>query len=163
MMNRILNVRVVAAALAASALVTAPAAADPATGISARLDIQPVRDSRLLVSVAHRGHTVRGLNAWGQTRREADRLRRAALQQCRAEIGRIARRNGFRDVDFDDDRRIRQTGPHEFRILFDEVEFERRRREIERDVTCVVRRGNVVRLDGVPQPGHAPVRPYRGR
>lgn len=161
MMNRIMNIRVAAVALAASALIAAPAAADPVTGALAKLETQLGGNTHLTVTVGHRdhrdfryqGHHSRGLNQWGQSRWEVRRLRRDALQECRAEISRVAWRIGFRDVDFDDDRRIRQIAPYGFRITYDDVEFEGRRREFERDVTCVVRRGDVTRLEGVPEPG----------
>ena len=162
-MKRIMNIRVAAVALAASALIAAPAAADPVKGALAQLETQLGSNTRLVVTVGHRdsrdfryhGRHGRALNQWGQSPAEVRRLRRDALQQCRAEINRTAWRIGFRDVDIDDDRRIRQIGPYGFEIRYDEVEFEGRRREFERDVTCIVRRGNVTRLEGIPQPGHA--------
>lgn len=160
MMKRIMTPRVAAAAVAASVLIAAPAAADTLRG-GARVDTQIGHGTSLSIQVAHRdgyryGSSTRrgyGLNEYGQTRAEERQLRRSAVRACRAEIGRVAWRIGFRDVDFDDDRRVRQIGPYGFRIRFDDVEFEGRRREIERDVTCVVRRGNVARLDGIPD-GH---------
>ncbi|MEL6258751.1 MAG: hypothetical protein AAFQ67_06825 [Pseudomonadota bacterium] len=78
-------------------------------------------------------------------------LRRNAARQCRRAIRREARYIGFRDVDFDG-RRIKQIGPRGFAVTFD-TEFEGRRREFDRYVTCVVRRGEVRRIEGVPRPG----------
>lgn len=161
MMKRIMNIRVAAVAVAASALTVAPAVADPGRSSPARIEARLGSNTGLVVSVGHnnRGHHGRRhggyrLNEWGQTRSEERQLRRQAVQTCRAEINRAAWRIGYRDVDFDDGRRVRQVGPYGFRILFDDVEFEGRRRDRERDITCVVRRGQIARLEGIPDRGH---------
>lgn len=78
-------------------------------------------------------------------------LRRDAARQCRRAIRRIGRDIGFREIEFDD-RKVRQIGPYAFEVRF-ETEFEGRRREFERDVWCLVRRGRVVDIDGIPRPG----------
>ena len=160
-MKRIVNTRVVAVALAASALIAAPAVADPVRGTIARLETGLGSNTSLVVQLgARNAHDFRyqgrrsyAVNQWGQSRREVQQLRQNALRECRAEIGRVAWRIGYRDVDFDDDRRIRQIAPYGFRITYDDVEFEGRRREYERDVSCVVRRGDVTRLEGISEPG----------
>lgn len=153
-----MNTRVAAVALAASALIATPAAADTLSGARATLQTKLGSNANLVIQIGHRdsrdfrynGRHGYGLNEWGQSRYEVKRLRRDAVQECRAEISRVAWRVGFRDVDFDDDRRVRQIGPYAFRVIYDDVEFEGRRRDIERDVTCVVRRGDVARLEGIP-------------
>ncbi|WP_300395741.1 hypothetical protein [Henriciella sp.] len=153
--------RVAALALAAIPLTAAPAFADaPATTTQTALSglSLNVADASFYVSVGHdrwrgrNGRTYR-TNQWGQSPREVRHLRRDALQRCAGAIQRQGYRAGFRDVDIDDDYRVRQLGPRGFRVRFDDVEFEGRRREFERDVRCTVRRGNVVKLIGLPQPG----------
>ncbi|WP_146617175.1 hypothetical protein [Hyphomonas pacifica] len=158
MMKRIIKVRVAAVAVAASALTVAPAVADPVRDSLAQIEAHLGADTGLVVQIDHkdRGHRGRHrgsyrLNEWGQTRHQERQLRRDAIQTCRAEINRAAWRIGYRDVDFDDDRRVRQIGPYGFRIRFDDVEFEDRRRDREKDVTCEVRRGHVTQLEGIPE------------
>ena len=81
---------------------------------------------------------------------------------CRRAIRNEASYIGFRDVDFDHGRRARQIGPRGFEVTFNEVEFEGRRRDFERPVTCIVRRGdNVKRIFGIPEPGRRHNRQYR--
>lgn len=162
MMKRIMTNRVAALALAAIPLTAAPALADaPAhtsavatSGVSLALG-----DASLYVSIGHDewrgrrdGRRYR-TNQWGQRPWEVRQLRRDARQRCAGAVQRQGYRIGFRDVDIDDDIRVRQIGPQGFRVRFDDVEFEGRRREFERDVTCTVRRGRVVELSGVPRPG----------
>lgn len=158
-----MNIRVAAAAIAASALIAAPAFAE---GPTVRASFEDGR-SALTIKVGqnnHRdyrrdrrdgyGHGYR-INEWGQTRREVRYMKKSAIRKCRRAIGQKAWNIGFRDVEFEHGRRgqdARQIGRRGFQIRFDDVEFEGRRREFERDVTCVVRRGEVVRLRGVP--GH---------
>lgn len=145
-------------ALAAPAFLTLPAAAD-VPGAIAQLETRLGDSTRLTVSIGaghndyrHRGPDYRyGLNPWGQTDREVRALRRDAEQACRQSIRYEAGHLGFRDVDFDDDIRMRQTGAYSFDITFDEVEFEDRRRDVETRVFCETRRGQVVRLDGLPR------------
>ena len=162
MMKRIMTPRVAALALAATPLLAAPAFADgPDRGHRPAVsDLSlSVGDASFYVSVGHdnwRGRNGRSYrsNQWGQRPWEVRQLKRDALQRCAGAIQRQGYRAGFRDVDIDDDFRIRQLGPRGFRIRFDDVEFEGRRREFERDVSCTVRRGNVVDISGLPQPGH---------
>jgi hypothetical protein len=167
MINRIMNLRVAAVALAASALIAAPAVADPVRGTVLELNKRVSSNTGLTIQVAHNsGHSHRNtrranhyrVNEWGQSQREVRQLKRDATQACRRAISRQAYNIGFRDVDFDDDRRVNQIGPNGFRVSFDEVEFEGRRREFERRVTCTVRRGQVRHLDGIPQPGRRAAR-----
>ena len=164
MMNRIMTPRVAALAFAALPLTPAPALADrparSAPAASAGLEVSLGETASLYVLAGHEHDRWRGRhgrayrsNPWGQSRWQVRRLKRDALQRCSAAIERRGYRFGFRDVDIDDDFRIRQLGPRGFRIRFDEVEFEGRRREFERDVTCTVRHGHVVSVDGLPQPG----------
>lgn len=88
-------------------------------------------------------------SAYGVDRRaQARHLRRA----CRAAIRREADYIGFHEVDFDSRGRIEQTGPRRFRVWFGEVEFEGRRREVERGSGCEIVRGDVVFVSGVPRP-----------
>ena len=89
-------------------------------------------------------------------------LSRDAVQACRRVVAKQAYRIGYRDVDFDDDRRVRQIGPNGFRVTLDDVEFEGRRRDRERDVTCTIRHGNVVNVEGIPAPGHRGYQHTRG-
>lgn len=142
-------------ALAAPALLTLPAAAD-VPGALAQLETRLGDNTRLTVAIGGASHNDygygyrHGLNPWGQTDREVRALRRDAERACRAEIRHEAEHRGFRYVDFDDDIRVRQTGAYSFDIIFDEVEFEDRRREVETRVFCETRRGQVIHLDGLP-------------
>lgn len=98
------------------------------------------------------GHNYR-VNVYGQSTREAERLERQAVRACRRAIRQEAYQIGFRDVDFERSRRVKQIGPLGFRVTFREVEFEGRRRDWERRVSCVVRRGDLVRqIKGIPEP-----------
>jgi hypothetical protein len=178
MIKRIMTYRVAAAAFAVPALFAAPAAADPVRGAIVQLEHKLGADTSVTVQLAHndrhgrddrykRNHrdnrSYRGgyhLNQWGQSEWEARRLRRDAVQSCRRAVAHNAYRIGYRDVDFDDDRRVRQIGPYGFRVRLDDVEFEGRRRERESDVTCIIRHGHVVDIEGIPAPGH---RSYRRR
>ena len=166
MIKRIMTYRVAAAAFAVPALFAAPAAADPVRGAIVQLEQKLGSNTSLTLQVGHNGHNSRNrhdsrdyrygyqLNQWGQSRRVVTGLRRDALQACRRAVAKQAYRIGYRDVDFDDDRLIRQTGPHDFRVRLDDVEFEGRRRDRESDVTCSVRRGYVVNIQGIPAAGH---------
>ena len=88
-------------------------------------------------------------------------LRREAVRSCAAAIRQEGYRLGYREVEIErDDRVVRQIGPAGFFVTI-EAEFEGRRRDVESDVTCEVRRGQVVALSGVPRPGH-PRTAYRG-
>ncbi|MEM7493039.1 MAG: hypothetical protein AAF296_06620 [Pseudomonadota bacterium] len=163
MMKGIINTRVAALALAASALFTPVAFADHGKRSGFSVSISTDRSS-LTYKAGHHGHVYdkrfgqshfhnrRGVNEFGQTRREVRERRRTAIRACRRAIRNEANIIGFRDVDFDDGRRARQIGPAGFVVTFNEVEFETRRRDIERSVRCVVRRGTrVVSLEGIPQ------------
>ena len=153
--------RVAALALAATPLIAAPAFADaPDRAIQTGLGGLSLNlgDASFYVSAGHdnwRGRDGRHYrtNQWNQRPWEVRQLRRDAMQRCAAAIQRQGYRTGFRDVDIDDDVRIRQLGPRGFQVRFDDVEFEGRRREVERDVRCTVRHGNVVEITGLPQPG----------
>ncbi len=178
-MKRIMPLGVAAAAIAASLLFAAPASAEPVAqsftktetadhrGYTSRDDddsghYRDRRDDRY-----GRDHRRVSRNAFGQTRWEAQELRREALDACHTSIARVAWRGGFRDVDFDDDRRVYQYARYGFTVRFDDVEFERYNgRENEREITCVFDRGEVVRLDGLPERrGRGPRddRGWRGR
>lgn len=158
-----MNPRVAAVALAASALIAAPAAADPVRGAVLELNKRLSNDASLTIQVGHNsGYSNRRnvrranhyrVNEWGQSQREVRQLKRNATQACRRAITRQAYNIGFRDVDFDDGRGVRQIGPNGFRVNFGDVEFEGRRRDFERSVTCTVRRGQVKNVDGIPRPG----------
>jgi len=159
MIKRIMTFRVAAAAFAVSALFAAPAAADPVRGAIVQLEPKFGANTSLVVQVGQNDRHGRNdrrdyrVNQWGQSEREVRGLRRDAVQACRREVVKQAYRIGYREVDFDDDRRVRQTGPYGFRVVLDDVEFEGRRRERESDVTCTVRRGHVVDIHGLPAPG----------
>ncbi|MEO1101853.1 MAG: hypothetical protein AAFW65_08405 [Pseudomonadota bacterium] len=156
--------RVAAVALAASALIAAPAFADyakPRVGAAVTVDVGRHASLTLTSGQSHRGHVHKAHHRGGD-RYYSDRgLRRDAIRQCRRAIRNEGYSRGFRDVDFDD-RRVRQVGPRGFVVRF-ETEFEGRRREFERDVRCEVRRGRIVALDGIPYPrrGHRGGRDWR--
>ena len=171
MINRVMKSKAAVLALAAPLLLTAPALADHGrrdsdTTLSVSIGnanggVTLSTGSRGNVIVA--GHNDRygrynrrdyGFNEYGQTERESRRLRRDAARACRRAIVNEASYIGFRDVDFDDGRHVRQIGPYGFQVTFHEVEFEGRRRDFERPVTCIVRGGQVRRIEGIPQPGH---------
>lgn len=159
MINRIMTARVAALAVAAPLLFIAPALADSEKSRrgGATISINTGSGS-LSYSTGHNrnqyGHN-RGyrLNRWGQSQKEIKRLKGNAAQVCSRAIRNKAHRIGFRDVDFDDGKRVSQLGPRSFRVRFNEVEFENRRREIESRVTCVVRRGHVAEIQGIPKRG----------
>ena len=168
MINRIMTTRVAALAFAAIPLTAAPALADqPArasvtstTGLSLSIG-----DASFYISAGNnnwRGRDGRYYrnDRYGQRPWETRQLRRQAVQQCAAVIQRKGYRAGFRDVDIDNDFRVKQIGPRGFRIRFDDVEFEGRRREFYRDVTCTVRRGDVVKIAGLPERAN---RGHKGR
>ncbi len=169
MINRIMTFRVAAAAFAASALIAAPAAADPVRGAIISLQRELGVNTSLRVDVSQNHHYGRNdrrgqrFNQWGQSDREVSRLSGDALQACRRAVTQEAYRVGYRDVDFDDDRRVHQTGPYRFDIRYDDVEFEGRRREVESNVSCTVRRGNVAAVRGVPLPGRYGKKDKHGR
>lgn len=155
MMKPIRTFGVAVVAFAAPALFALPAAADGPRGETIARIETPLLGAHITLSTSsrhepYRGHRYSGRNQWGQSDREVRELSRSAVQSCRAAIRAEGRRAGFREVDIDDDRRVRQIGPQGFLVTFDEVEFERGRRDIETRVTCEVRRGRVVSLAGIP-------------
>jgi len=168
MINRIMKPRVAALALAAPLLFAAPALADNGHSgkrVTGSISVQ-TGNGALQLNVNNRGYGTVGYSTnrryghnghYGNQR--ADRqLKRQAIRACRSAIRQEARHRGFRDVDFDDGRYAERIGPNGFRVTFNEVEFETRRRDIERPVTCIVRRGDQVRdIRGIPvrgQRGH---------
>jgi len=189
MINRIMTSRVAALALAAPLLFTAPALADHGRRGEATISVQN-GNARLSISTDGRysasygnyhgrrdnnrryrsgqrhGHNNRGydrgygLNNWGQDRYEVRQLERRATRACRRAIREEANYIGFRDVDFERRAYARQIGPRGFSVTFNRVEFEGRRRDFERSVTCTVRGGdNVKNIDGIPRWGR---RDYSG-
>lgn len=159
-----MTTRAAALAFAAPLLLTAPALADKGHGkrSGASVSIHTGNGSLHFKTGGHHGYSGYkhgydhryGLNRFGQTAREEKQLRRQAIRACRRAIHHKASYIGFRDVDFDDGARARQIAPAGFQITFREVEFEGRRRDFERRVSCTVRRGNSVRyIEGIPQPG----------
>lgn len=161
MIKRIMTPRAAALALAAPLLFAAPALADHGPSgkrVSGGITFT-TGNGALTLNVGHHGYGAVGYNTnqryYGQNdyRRADRRARRTAIRACRAAIRNEAHYRGFHDVDFDDGRFVDQIGPRGFRVTFNEVEFETRRRDIERPVTCIVRRGDVVKhLDGIPYP-----------
>ena len=159
MINRIMQPRAAALALAAPLLFTAPALADHGKSskrVTGSISVQTGNgafhigyNDRGYRSNRHYGH-----NSYYGDRQSYRQMKRRAIRACRRAIRDEAHYLGFRDVDFDDGRYAEQIGPRGFRVTFNEVEFETRRRDIERPVTCIVRRGDQVRqLYGIPQRG----------
>ena len=142
----------------AALLLAAPAAAD--TRSVARIETRISENTTLTLALGSSGYDSyrhrdwdhrRGFNYWGQTDHEVRELTREAVQACRQAVRYEARQTGFRDVEIDDDRRVRQVGPFGFQVTFDEVEFEDRKRDVETSVFCEVRAGHVIALDGLPR------------
>lgn len=170
-MKAITTPRAAVLAFAAPLLFAAPALADPGSAgkhVSGKITFH-AGNSAVQLNIGHhgyRGHGHRhgGYRYYGHNHNNYGQrpLRRQAIQACRAAIRNEAHYRGFYDVDFDDGRYAEQIGPRGFRVTFNEVEFEGRGRDVERPVTCIVRRGNnVVDIYGIPQPrrhGHG----YRG-
>lgn len=153
--------RAAALALAAPLLFTLPALAHhdkPNKQVTGGITVQ-TGNGALHFNVGRHGHSSIGYssnrryanNTYRAGNREA---KRRAVQACRRAIRNEANYLGFRDVDFDDGRYVEQIGRRGYRVTFNEVEFETRRRDIERPVTCIVRGGDQVRdLHGIPQRG----------
>lgn len=173
MMKPIRTLGAAVVALAAPALLAAPAAADVRGGV-VKVETRLGDDTKLTLAIGSAGYDShrrddgyrggdyrRGLNQWGQSDRDVRDLTRDAVQSCRQAVRQEARYLGYREVDIDDDRRVRQVGPRGFFVTFDEVEFEGRHREIETRVTCEIRRGDVVSVEGLPRPYKRPP-PRRG-
>ena len=158
MMNHVMTSGAAAVALAASTLIALPAAAD-SPPVRAGIATSIGDNSTLFIEVGHGGDDYRpaAYSYRGATRGYApnyrDRMSREAIQACRAGIKYEARRAGYRDVDFDSRAWAQPFGRNGYTIRFREVEFEGRRREFERSVTCTVRDGRVTWIDGMPQPG----------
>jgi hypothetical protein len=165
MMKRIMKPRAAALALAAPLLFTAPALADPGNtskSVNGSISIQ-TDDGALHLNLGDRGYRsygydtrrYRGYGDHYGNRRDVRRMKRRAIRACRRAIRAEADYRGFHDVDFDDGRYAERIGPRGFRVTFNEVEFETRRREFERPVTCIVRRGDQVReIYGIPERRH---------
>lgn len=157
MKTAITPVRAFAVALAAPMLLAAPAAAQTVERTITRIET-PLPGVSIQLSSSYnarddfRGPSWNGLNEWRQSEREVRALRRDAIQACRAAVRQEGRRLGYRKVDIDDDLRVRQLGPTSSQVRFDEVEFEHRRRDVERRVTCETQRGRVTGLSGLPRP-----------
>ena len=166
MINRIIKPRAAALALAAPLLFAAPAVADHGKSnkrVTGSISVQ-TDNGALHFGYSDRGYGTVGYSShrhyghsdrYGYSDRRARRqLKRRAIRACRRAIRDEAHYLGFRDVDFDDGRYAEQIGPRGFRVTFNEVEFEGRRRDFERPVTCIVRRGDQVRqIYGIPQRG----------
>jgi len=157
MMKPIKSLGAAIVALAAPALFTLPAAAD--TRSVARVETLLGSDTKLTLSIGsgygdyHRGGGYRrGLNQYGQTGWEVRELSRDAAKACRQAVRYEARQLGYRDIEIDDDLYVRQTGPRGFFVTLGEVEFEGRRRDVETRVSCEIRRGSVISVEGVPYP-----------
>jgi hypothetical protein len=159
MMKPIRTLGAAVVALAAPVLLAAPAAAD--TRSVARIETRISDTTTLTLALGSSGYDSyryrgpdyrRGYNHWGQSEREVRELTRDAVQVCRQAVRYEARQLGFDDVEFDDDRHVRQVGPFGFQVTFEEVEFEDRKRDRETSVFCEVRRGEVIALDGIPRP-----------
>jgi hypothetical protein len=157
--------RAAALALAAPLLFAAPALADQGYSgkrVTGSISVQ-TGNGALQFNVDNRGYGTVGYNTnrrYGHDgyygdRRAHRQMKRQAIRACRRAIRDEAHYRGFRDVDFDDGRYAEQIGPRGFRVTFNEVEFETRRGDIERSVTCIVRRGDQVRdIRGIPHRGH---------
>jgi hypothetical protein len=170
MMKAVMNTRVAALALAATALTTAPALADHGkrSGVTVSVStnggvsVHKTRYNDRYYGRDYRHDYRRDVNEYGQTRQEVRRLKRTAIRACRRAIRSEADYLGFYDVDFDNGRRAWQIGPRGFEVRFNEVEFENRRGEIERPVTCIVRRGDRVKqIHGIPRGGKRGYRNHR--
>ena len=150
-----------AAALAAAVLFTPIAGADELKGGPYVFDHRGSSPQfRAPVYPADYGYR-KSAYGYRYDRREFRRLRRQLADACRRAIVRQADFIGFREVDFDSRGRLDQIGPRRFLVHFAEVEFEGRRREFERGVTCEIGRGRVLSVSGVPQPGRHHFKRYR--
>jgi hypothetical protein len=173
MMNRIRSLGVAVVALAAPVLLAAPAAADTVRGGLAKVETRIGDDTKLTLAIRsddyedHRrsgyGHGDDGYrggrgydryNEWGQTEREARELRRDALRACRQAIRYEAESRGYFDIDLLDEPRAYQVGRRSFTVTLDHVVLESRYRDRAARLTCEVRRGEVVSVDGFPHRRH---------
>ena len=161
MIKRIMTPRAAALALAAPLLFAMPALAHhdkPSKRVTGGITVQ-TGNGALHFNVGRHGNGSfgyssnrrYGYNDYRTGNREA---RRRAVRACRQAIRTEADYLGFHDVDFEDGRYAERIGPRGFRVTFNEVEFEGRRRDFERPVTCIVRRGDQVReIYGIPKRG----------
>lgn len=161
MMNHVMTSGAAAVALAASTLIALPAAAD-SPPVRAGIATSIGDNSTLFIEVGHGGDDYRpaAYSYRGATRGYApnyrDRMSREAIQACRAGIKYEARRAGYRDVDFDSRAWAQPFGRNGYTIRFREVEFEGRRHDFDRSVSCTVRNGRVTDIQGVPYRGGGP-------
>jgi hypothetical protein len=166
MMKRIITPRAAALALAAPLLFAAPALAHHGKAdktVTGGITFHSGNGS-VHLGVGQNGYSsisysTRGHHGYGDYHYDRDyrynnrKAKRRAIRACRRAIRDEAHYRGFHDVDFDNGRYAERIGPRGYRVTFNEVEFETRRREIERPVTCVVRRGDRVRdIWGIPEP-----------
>ena len=166
--------RAAAVAFAASALAAAPAMADPAKGqysnpggqgifsavetdiddelsfAFAEIDFALGTTSWLSNSSYYGNRNTRYGRHGYQDRYHTRRLTREAVELCKCAVEEEGYRQGFRSVHLDDVENIRQIGPRGF-VIRAEFEFDGRRRDFERDVTCTIRRGRVVDIDNLPR------------
>jgi hypothetical protein len=166
MMKHVMTSGAAAVAFAASALIALPASAD-SPPVRAAIATDLGDNSALFIEVGHGGYDYRPAAysyrgaTHGYTPNYRDRMSREAIQACRKGIRQEARRMGFRDVDFDSRAWAQPFGRGGYTVRFREVEFEGRRHDFERGVSCTVRRGRVTDIQGVPHRGGGPR--YDGR
>lgn len=146
-----MKIGVAAVALAASALLAAPANADDLRRGDSSYTTTQYRGTANVRG--NRGHNARNrghrgnLNQYGQTPREVQYLADKAIYECSCQLDLDARRSGYRGSDL---RRpqVQQIGPAGFKVvgnakLFDGYNYKRQAYD------CVVRRGSVRRATGV--------------
>lgn len=164
MMNRITQVGVAVVALAAPALIALPAAAD-APAASATIATRIGENSTLFLQIGNSyqpaSYGYRGARP-SYRASPAERRTMEAIQACRIGIQREARRIGYRDVDFDSRAWAQPIGRGDYSVRFREVEFEGRRHDVERSVSCIVRNGYVTDIDGLPRLKGGPRYDHRG-
>lgn len=155
MINRIMTPRAAAVAFAASALFAAPALAET------RQDKKPSRHVSGIQITIGNGHgltNVRGNTQRGLTGNK--RLQRRAVQACSQAVAYKAQARGYRRANLDYVQRVRQVGPNGF-LVRAEFDFKGNRRHFERDITCTVRRGQVVDIQNLPRLGKYQRASYR--
>ena len=141
MFNRMIKTGIASVALAASAvLIAAPASAD--------VGAKKLRGGGDFV------HS-RFVNDWGQSRRQIRRLKRNAIDSCAYQVRADARYLGYQRTRVVD-AKARQIGKRRFRVKTQVRLFDGYRVRYD-TVSCVVRRGNVIRADGLQ-----PIRFKRG-
>lgn len=157
-MNHVMTSGVAAVALAASALFALPAAADRPP-VRSTLATNIGDNSTLFIEVGHgrddyrpAAYSERGAQR-GYAPNYRDRMSREAIRACRAGIMHEARRLRYRDVNFDSRAWAQPFGRTGYTIRFREVEFEGRRRDFDRSVSCTVRHGHVTDIQGIPYRG----------